>query len=220
MHPWNPLSIQSFHFPCSYILSNRSWMFNYKLKMYWKKFLGIMSLWRWKNDVMKTGGIDKPAFIVKNLHGKNIKLFKKIICQHISWKYIKISDKIFGHVFLYLSFYVKLSKSHLPKWTQNAKLVWKSDNISLTVFWRLALWYEIYFNIFPESKANRKIMYNRALFILHKNAKPSLFHNAIKNYLIHTQKKIISWLRKCRTSWSLFFLCKNWKFWWNFGIPP
>ena len=44
-----------------------------------------------------------------------------------------------------------------------------------------------------------KIMYDRALFILHKNVKPSYYHDVIKKkYLIHTQKKIISFFRKCQ----------------------
>ena len=44
----------------------------------------------------------------------------------------------------------------------------------------------------------RKIMYDRALFILHKNVNPSLFHDVIKKKsLIHTQKKIISFFGKC-----------------------
>ena len=35
-------------------------------------------------------------------------------------------------------------------------------------FWRVALCHEIYFNILRTAKQMRKIIYNRALFILHK----------------------------------------------------
>ena len=38
--------------------------------------LGIMTLWRWKNDVMKTGGIVKQTLFVKNLHGENKLILK------------------------------------------------------------------------------------------------------------------------------------------------
>ena len=47
----------------------------------------------------------------------------------------------------------------------------------------------------------RKILYDRALFILHKNVKASLFHDIIKKkYLIHTEKKIVSFFIKRRIS--------------------
>ena len=62
----------------------------------------------------------------------------------------------------------------------------------------------------------RKIMYNRALFILHKkNVKLSHFHDVIEkevfdshSYLIHTQKKIISWFRKSKLFDRCFFTRK------------
>ena len=84
-------------------------MFYYKLKKNTGKILGLVSLWRWRKDIMKTGGIVKQTCFVKNLHGKNLTLFKIITCKHDLWKYIKISDIFLGHVCLYSSFYVKLN---------------------------------------------------------------------------------------------------------------
>ena len=43
----------------------------------------------------------------------------------------------------------------------------------------------------------RKIKYNLALFILHKNVKPIHFHKLIeKEVIIYNQKTIISWFSK------------------------
>ena len=36
-----------------------------------------------KNDVVRTGGIIKQAYFVKNLHDENLKLLNKITCKHI-----------------------------------------------------------------------------------------------------------------------------------------
>ena len=94
---------------------------------------------------------------------------------------------------------------YLPKWTQNAKLFWKSDNTSLKASWRLALWYEIFSIFLQRAKQMRKIMCNWALFILHKKCQTLTFsrHHRKKKCLIHTQK--------CRPSWSLFLFTWNLK---------
>ena len=66
---------------------------------------------------------------MKNLHGENLPLFRKI---HISLKYIKkIRNVFFGNVFVFFlsKFVCEIKhnsvvneKSYLPKCTQNAKL--------------------------------------------------------------------------------------------------
>ena len=84
-------------------------MFYYKLKIYWKKIL-----WNHpisdpeKNDVMRTGGIVKQTYSVKNVQGANLKLFKKL---HVNIFHENVSkfQIYFSETFsLYPSFYVKL----------------------------------------------------------------------------------------------------------------
>ena len=52
-----------------------------------------------KNGVMKTGYIVKQTYFVKNLHGENVKLFKKlhvnIFVEYISKFQIDFSDTLF-----------------------------------------------------------------------------------------------------------------------------
>ena len=83
-------------------------MFYCKQKIYWKNLRKHVPL-TLKNDVMKTGGIVKQTYLVKNLHGENLKLLEQlhvnIFHENISKFQIYFSDTFF----LYLSFYVKLS---------------------------------------------------------------------------------------------------------------
>ena len=73
------------------------------------------------------------------------------------------------------------------------------------ISWRHALWYEINFSTFTDSKSNAKNMYSPALFILHdkekKNKKKTNkkktpnscnFTSQKKNHLFYTWNKIIS----------------------------
>ena len=71
MNPWrvlttlsgrqNKILIQSFRFPCSYIISNRSGLLQTESSPFDVE----------RNDVMRTGAIVEAIFSVKILHSKN-----------------------------------------------------------------------------------------------------------------------------------------------------
>ena len=98
---------------------------------------------------------------MKNLHGEIFKLFQKLQ-ENIFYENISKFQVYFSETFfLYLSFYVKLSNIHLAneshiclKEHERKNNFEKSNNTSVKTHWRLAHWYEIYFNIFTESKTS------------------------------------------------------------------
>ena len=67
-----------------------------------------------KKDVMRTGGIVKQIYFVKNFQGENLKLFLKLHVNIFHENISKFQIYFFRRRFLlYLSFYVKLSNIQL-----------------------------------------------------------------------------------------------------------
>ena len=58
---------------------------------------------------MKTGGIIKQTYFMKNLHGENLKSLKKLHVNVVHENISKFQMYVSETIFLYLSFYMKLS---------------------------------------------------------------------------------------------------------------